>query len=114
MELIDKAKQVINGYYSGDFDKLYIPEDIVGEVFLLAAATVSHIEEFCVFHDQLSDDILFKSATEYALSSGCSLHQIIAFSYIKQVQQYSDFIESVPKSFEKNIVVLNKSIKNGQ
>ena len=107
MELIDKAKQVINGYYSGDFDKLYIPEDIVGEVFLLAAATVSHIEEFCVFHDQLSDDILFRSTTEYALTSGCALHQIIAFSYIKQVQQYSDFIESIPKSFEKNIAVLS-------
>ena len=107
MELIDKAKQVISGYYSKEYEKLYIPEDIVSVVFGLAASSVSQIEQFCVFHDELADDILFQSAIDYALSSGCSLHQIIAFSYIKQVQQYSGFRDLLPREITKSVSILS-------
>ena len=34
MEIIDRAKKIISDYYSGDIDKMYIPEDIVSDVFI--------------------------------------------------------------------------------
>ena len=107
MELIDKVKKLINGYYSGDFDKIYIPEDTVGEVFEIAASTANNIDQFCVFHSQMADDTLFSCSFKMANMKTCKIRQTIAFNYIKQVQQYSEYVTACPNGIVRSITILS-------
>ena len=66
------------------------------------------MEQLCVFHDHLADDILFKCAINFCQNDSVSLRQFIAFSYIKQVQQYVSFVESIPSKI-RNYAEFNQS-----
>lgn len=106
MEIIDQAKMIISGYYSGEYAKMYIPGDIVGSVFSIACRDAKTVQQLCVFNDELYDDVFYRGAIENADTCSGTISQTIAFNYIKQIQQYPDIIAQ-KSSLKKSIIVLS-------
>ena len=91
MDIIEKVKSIINGYYTEQFDKIYLPEDIVKDVFVILASNSTVIEQFCVLHNESFDHIMFQCIVEHSPRI-CSVRQYLAINNIKQLDLCRDYI----------------------
>lgn len=92
MSVIDDAKRVINGYYLGQFEKLYIPEDVIRDVFEVALDSAKEVKHFCLFSDTIEEDKLY-NCVDIATHS-CPekiVQQCIAVNNIKQLENRVQF-----------------------
>lgn len=107
MDIIEKVKSIINGYYIEQLDKLYIPEDIVKDVFSIAASNCNEIEQFCVLHNDTFDDVMFQCVADYVAHGG-HIRQHLAINNAKQLEICRDFIfENKDSHFFQGIALLS-------
>ena len=91
MDIIEKVKNIINGYYVEQSEKMYIPEDIVEDVFALAAANSHTVEQFLVLHNDAFDSTMFRCGAEYA-KRGAKVRQHLAINNAKQLEGCKDYL----------------------
>lgn len=108
MDILDRVKRIINGYYNEQDEKLYIPEDVVKDVFFLAASKSGSIKHFCVLHENMSDDIMCNCVAELSLKKDIDISQYIALSNAKQLDDCRDMIfEKKDTHFFQGITLLS-------
>lgn len=107
MSIIEKVKSIISGYYTEQFDKIYIPEDIVKDVFALSASNCTTIEQFCVLHNETFDNVMFQCVVEHSPKKG-SIRQYLAINNAKQLDICRDYIfENKDSHFFQGIALLS-------
>ncbi len=105
MEILKEVKKVIDGYYNSTKTKIYIPEDVLSDVFEMIKQDSKSCEHLIVCdEDVLQDPFLDGISNE----EGILLSRNIVISNIKQLEE--DYVQDVIKkdeSCEKKITVLS-------
>lgn len=107
MNIIEKVKSIINGYYTEQLEKIYLPEDIVKDVFAISASNSTKIEQFCVLHNEAFDNIMFQCIVDYFPKIG-TVRQHLAITNAKQLDICRDYIlENKDSHFFQGIALLS-------
>lgn len=117
MEIIEKIRKVIEGYYLETTEELYIPESVVGETINLISDKSQNIELFCVYNKKIVGDLLYSTLADI-VGNTCVNYSIKQSFAIKNVKQIDDFlskrlVDIYDGKLESRVVLLsNVSIEN--
>lgn len=110
MELLDKIRKVIEGYYLETTSSLYIPESVVSETIHLICKKTRCAEHFCVYDKNITANLLYTSLQEeLRINESIYLKQSFAVMNVKQIDGFLTryLTSSSEENIENNVILLS-------
>lgn len=114
MNLINRVRSVIESYYSGKTDNIFIPEDIIDMVFQIASAPADSIEFFCLYYEGVQNSPFYRCVNAMKHDSK-KVSRTIVMKFIKELQQYAESTANSLEDRDANIsyvVLSNLQLEN--
>jgi len=101
--IIDRTKEIISGYYDESLEDLYIPENMVSEVFSLACDSMHKVNMFVLYNHNVMKNKFVSAISE--AKDGNLVELRIVYNNIKQVKESR--LDSLDKSLNISCVLLS-------